>query len=144
MGFGGGSTTNTWRQLFMWSVGDTVNNLEIGPMCGDSNAVGSNNNRTSPFARRCELSHMMLVINTNSNTVDDAEYIIRITPYTDPFVFFTGNMNIQIDQATGLFEDLTNTDVLSNGGVLQGCHWMYLQGDSTVLVRSIACEGVGT
>jgi len=141
MRFGGGFGP-TWRQLFQYSNGDTVGAAELAPMVGDSPWVGSTNNRTTPFPRHTVLSHMITTLSTNSNTADGALIRLVVTPFVNPFVFTNGNINVVVDQATGLFEDITNEDVLSET-VLQGARWGYFFVDGTIVVRSIAVEGRG-
>ena len=96
---------------------------------------------TAEAARQCimprvTLTRLGVLINTNSNGVDGANFIMRVS--TDFAAFSNVNQTVIVDQASGFFQDTTNIDVYENG---TSQTLRYNQGDNSVQVRSYFCLG---
>jgi len=123
--FSGGNQPG--RCILAWGGNDgaVVDLEQNGPYVSTSWATGTS--RTFLCPNNFSAARLFLLTHTNANTIDGANWtLVRNNVEV--------NQVIVVDQATGDFQDLVNTDVFSNLDELQ---FRYNQGDNTCGVRSI-------
>jgi len=123
--FGGGNPQG--HSILSWCGNDGgVGNLEQNsPYNNTSWATGTSRTFLCPINLSC--ARLSLLCQTNANTIDGANFtLVRNN--------IEVNQVIVIDQATGDFQDLVNTDTFDNFDEME---FRYNQGDSTAGCRSI-------
>lgn len=108
---------------------DSITNNEVNTWFGSLNAAGSGERRFSS-ARAGVLSLLCVLLQVNSNTIDGANFQHEIDDVP-------GTMIVIVDQATGFFQDITNSDTYTIGQVL---YWQYHQGNAAVTMFSTCCQ----
>jgi len=112
-----------------WNGSDACADGEFNSVFSSNNAWLVTQSQREWFApQACIMSRMSLRVSTNNNTSDGANFRFRHEE-TD------GNQIVTVDQATGEFQDLTNTDTFAN---MDRQGWEYNQSDAGVTIRSVA------
>jgi len=120
---------------YFQGAGDVANNGEQTQVSGSSNWSGSTNIKSMIIGSLQQtLSNMKLMIIVNGNTIDGA--VINVQKTDLPAEVWTNvNQNIVIDQATGLFEDLTNSDITIED---RSYKYFYTFGNGTATSRGLS------
>jgi len=127
------NTVTTGVAIFGQQSHDSITNNEVNTWFGSLNAAGSGERRFIA-AVAGTLSLLCFDLQTNSNTVDGANFK-QVLDDVD------GNEIVTVDQATGFFQDITNSDTYLLGVTL---YWQYEQGNSSVVMFSACCQMVPT
>jgi len=124
--FGGGVKA---QSVWGWSGTDTVATTELN--CPFShNPWGLNNGqRTFTMPKPTGTTLFQVVVSTNNNTMDGAHVDCLVD------LALPGNETVIIDQATGTFQDITNSDVTALDGNFS---YQYIMFDGTALIRNCA------
>jgi len=120
-----------------WAAADTgVRDDENCPITGSQAWNGTENIREQRLVDPVILSNLLVFVRANNNTVDGAQIVSRVSGSQ-------GNMEVTIDQATGAFLDLVNTDSVGAGAPLpaQGTfNVRYFEGLGTVSLSPVSCK----
>jgi len=100
---------------------DTITNTEANTFFSLNSASGTTNRRFVP-AVAGTLALLGVLVALNNNTADGAFYRLRVA---DADV----NGQVIFDQATGFFQDVTNSDTFVLGDVI---NWQYTQGNNSI------------
>jgi len=123
---GGGSRPNECVLAWCGTEAAAINGEVNAPFQVSSWNTTAARRWAAPFP--CFLERLTVDIDANANTIDGADVHSRIDSVP-------ANQIVIIDQATGQFQDLTNTDTSPN---LSNIQFQYNQGDNTVGIQSCA------
>jgi len=116
-------------QMMAQAFHDTITNTEGSGYYQAINAA-SPTVRTLSFAIAGTMALYAHEVELNNNTVDGAVFNMQVNNTTV-------NGAVVIDQATGFFQDLTNSDVVIVG---DNQNWIYVQGNNFVNNLSSSCR----
>ena len=107
---------------------DTATNNENNCFTGNAGWTPTVSSRKQIVTEPSIISRFLINVTTNNNTVDGANFLMRTSDTA--FSFSNGNIIVIIDQATGIFQDTVNQDVLAANTAFA---IRYVQGDNTTV-----------
>lgn len=94
--------------------------------------TGNEGNRSTVVARGGTFRNYIVELSVNNNTVDGATIRLRVNSGN-------GNQIVTVDQATGVFQDITNTDTVAIQDRISN---LYTQGNNSISSRGVGVEFV--